>query len=328
MRIDELSKTLPVIEADEASSHDRAQHYRDARAVIEERAGAISTLRTDLEVRAAGIDERRNFISTRLAEINNRLDRHQDEREAAAQRRQKIDFRAMATQRLADQIEERVLTLDMLLAELQAARSAETARVRETADALDGLRRDRSAAERQLSELQTRTQRLQIEEAECDIRIEALVEQVRNEFDVEPEVAITAELPELDEGVNPLTRSRDLERELKIMGPINPLALEEFEALSERSQFLDSQLEDVKNSRKELNQVIREVDVQIVQVFTSAYADVSENFTKLFEMLLPGGTGQMRLTDPDNLLETGIEIEAKPGGKNLRKLSLLSGGER
>jgi chromosome segregation ATPase len=328
LRIEEIRKMQPVVEAEQTSSVGRSQHYREARAVIEERAGAIVTLRTDLEVRAAGIDERRNFITARLSEIMQRLDRHQDEREAAAQRRQLIDARATATEKLSELIEERVLNLDILLVELQAARSAETARVRETADALDGLRRDRSAAERQLSDLQSRTQRLQIEEAECDVRIESLIEQIRNEFDEGPEVAMAAQLPELDPGVDPKVRAQDLEKELKIMGPINPLALEEFESLSERSQFLETQLEDVKNSRKELQKVIREVDVQIVQVFTAAYADVSANFTKLFEMLFPGGSGQIRLTEPDNLLETGIEIEARPGGKNLRKLSLLSGGER
>lgn len=327
-RVEELQKLLPVVEASEASSHERAQRFRNARASLEERSTALATLRTDLEVRAAGIEERRGFISTRLAEINTRLERHQDEREEAARRRQKIEARANATQRLAEVVEERVLTLDVLLAELQSERAAETARVREAADALDGLRRSRSSAERQLGELQARSQRLQIEEAEAELRIEALVEQVRNEFDVEPVTAMAAELPEIEGGESPAARARELERELKIMGPINPLALEEFETLSERNTFLEAQLEDVKNSRKELQKVIREVDAEIVQVFTAAYADVSENFTKLFEMLFPGGTGQIRLTDPDNLLETGIEIEAKPSGKNLRKLSLLSGGER
>ena len=101
-----------------------------------------------------------------------------------------------------------------------------------------------------------------------------------------------------------------------------------FSALQERHTFLEAQIDDVKASRRELAKVIREIDAEIVEVFRAAYADVAENFVKLFETLFPGGQGRLRLTDPDNPLETGIEIEARPVGKNVRKLSLLSGGER
>lgn len=112
------------------------------------------------------------------------------------------------------------------------------------------------------------------------------------------------------------------------MGPINPLALEEFAALQERHEFLETQLDDIRTTRRELAKVIRAVDAEIVNVFAAAYADVSENFTGLFETLFPGGKGSLTLTDPSDLLSTGIEIEARPSGKNVRKLSLLSGGER
>jgi chromosome segregation protein len=112
------------------------------------------------------------------------------------------------------------------------------------------------------------------------------------------------------------------------MGPINPLALEEHAALLERHQFLDAQLEDVRSARRELSKVIRAIDAEIVEVFGAAYADVADNFETLFATLFPGGVGRLRLTDPDHLLETGIEVEARPSGKNVRRLSLLSGGER
>ena len=112
------------------------------------------------------------------------------------------------------------------------------------------------------------------------------------------------------------------------MGPINPLALEEFEALQERHEFLQQQLDDVKESRRELHKIIKAIDEEIVNVFAAAFADVSQNFTALFETLFPGGSGRLRLTEPDNLRDTGIEGEAKPSGKTVRKLSLLSGGER
>ncbi len=112
------------------------------------------------------------------------------------------------------------------------------------------------------------------------------------------------------------------------MGPINPLALEEHDALLERHEFLQEQLDDVKASRKELNRVIRAVDQEIVTVFSAAFDDVSRNFTQLFSTLFPGGGGKLTLTDPDDMLNTGIEMEARPSGKNVRRLSLLSGGER
>ena len=112
------------------------------------------------------------------------------------------------------------------------------------------------------------------------------------------------------------------------MGPINPLALEEHRALQERHEFLNSQLEDVRGSRRELNRVIRAVDREIVTVFEQAFADVAGHFETLFATLFPGGSGRVSLLDPDDLLDTGLEIEARPSGKNVRRLSLLSGGER
>ncbi|MEY2571160.1 MAG: chromosome segregation protein, partial [Acidimicrobiaceae bacterium] len=90
----------------------------------------------------------------------------------------------------------------------------------------------------------------------------------------------------------------------------------------------EAQLEDVKSSRRELARVIKADDAEIVNLFVGAFADVSQNFAALFETLFPGGQGQLKLTDPEDMLNTGIEVEAKPSGKNVRKLSLLSGGER
>jgi chromosome segregation protein len=106
------------------------------------------------------------------------------------------------------------------------------------------------------------------------------------------------------------------------------LALQEHDALAERHSFLQQQLDDVKESRRELLRVIRAVDREIVSVFQTAFDDVSEHFSALFATLFPGGAGRVFLTEPDDVLNTGIEIEARPSGKNVRRLSLLSGGER
>jgi len=123
-------------------------------------------------------------------------------------------------------------------------------------------------------------------------------------------------------------RAKRAERELAELGRVNPLALEEFAALEERYNFLSTQLEDVKAARKDLLGVIADVDARILQVFSDAFADVEREFRDVFSSLFPGGEGRLRLTDPDDMLATGIEVQARPPGKKVTRLSLLSGGEK
>jgi chromosome segregation protein len=123
-------------------------------------------------------------------------------------------------------------------------------------------------------------------------------------------------------------RANRAERDLALLGKVNPLALEEFAALEERHQFLATQLEDLKNTRRDLLTVVKEVDDKILEVFTAAYHDVAREFEVVFATLFPGGEGKLVLTEPDDMLTTGIEVEARPPGKKVKRLSLLSGGER
>ena len=123
-------------------------------------------------------------------------------------------------------------------------------------------------------------------------------------------------------------RLRSAERKLNQLGKVNPLALEEYAALEERHKFLTEQLEDLKNSKRDLLDIVREVDERVEKVFTEAYHDTAAQFERVFERLFPGGEGRLVLTDPDNMLTTGIEVEARPPGKKIKRLSLLSGGER
>ncbi|MFD8283610.1 AAA family ATPase [Streptomyces solisilvae] len=118
------------------------------------------------------------------------------------------------------------------------------------------------------------------------------------------------------------------ERAYQQLGKVNPLALEEFAALEERHQFLSEQLEDLKKTRADLLQVVKEVDERVEQVFTEAYRDTAREFEGVFSRLFPGGEGRLVLTDPDNMLTTGVDVEARPPGKKVKRLSLLSGGER
>ncbi|UQA92896.1 AAA family ATPase [Streptomyces halobius] len=123
-------------------------------------------------------------------------------------------------------------------------------------------------------------------------------------------------------------RLRAAERAYQQLGKVNPLALEEFAALEERHKFLSEQLEDLKKTRADLLQVIKEVDERVEQVFTEAYHDTAREFEGVFARLFPGGEGRLVLTDPDDMLATGVEVEARPPGKKVKRLSLLSGGER
>jgi chromosome segregation protein len=167
---------------------------------------------------------------------------------------------------------------------------------------------------------------------ELGLDVEALV------TDYGPHQPVAATLP-AEEGEPPVDpvpyvreeqqkRLRAAERALAMLGRVNPLALEEFSALEERHKFLSEQLEDLKRTRRDLLDIVKEVDERVQQVFTEAWEDVRDAFDGVFRRLFPGGEGSLVLTDPSDMLNTGIEVEARPAGKKVKRLSLLSGGER
>jgi len=302
--------------------------WREERGVLEERSASLRKERTDLEVRVNSLDERSEFLRGRLASLEERLGQHRVEVDSAADRRNRIEFAMNALSRLRDVIEPRVSMIETLLMEVRARRNRERDRQRTVVERLDGLRTGRSAIERELRDNSERRQQQELRSAEIELRLEAALEMLDRELGSDLESAIAAPEPSLPEGRTSKQRMAELDRELRNMGPINPLALEEFNAVTERHVFLDKQLQDVQESRRELVRVIRTVDAEIVQTFSDAYVDVARNFEQLFGTLFPSGSGNLRLTDPENPLETGIDIDAKPSGRNVRTLSLLSGGER
>ncbi len=324
-----LEVRVPVLEADAAE----AQSLFESRALVQleldERATTVAGQRRELDVRAAQLAERRQVLEHRLAEVDDRLARDPERRAEAEQHRVGLEHRGLGYQAVGSRLAELTERIDAMVTRWRTARRAEAERAAAASDQLHELRTTRAAAEQELLEVRELLQRREIDEAETRMRLEAAVEKLRTEYDdVEPAVALDAPAPEVPAGTTLAGRARDLDRELRLMGPINPLALEEHDALLERHEFLQAQLEDVKASRRELNRVIKAVDLEIVSVFGQAFADVQQNFTDLFTTLFPGGSGKVVLTDPDDLLNTGIEMEARPSGKNVRRLSLLSGGER
>ncbi|HEY2198493.1 MAG TPA: chromosome segregation protein SMC, partial [Mycobacterium sp.] len=197
----------------------------------------------------------------------------------------------------------------------------------------------------------------EVAKAQAALRIEQLEQTVLEQFGMSPDVLVaeygpqvslpptelemaeyeqarergeqvTAPAPLLFDRPTQERRAKCAERELAELGRVNPLALEEFAALEERYNFLSTQLEDVKGARKDLLDVVADVDARILQVFTEAYADVEREFQGVFAALFPGGEGRLLLTNPDDMLTTGIEVEARPPGKKVKRLSLLSGGEK
>jgi chromosome segregation protein len=327
-RIEELETALPLLEAVETESLEKGRRLAEARSDIEARAATVGSLRTDIEVRAAGLEQRQEFLTTRLGEIDTRLERDAAERAAAGAQREALDRKAAVLESLAAAVATRTTVVDGRLDGVRERRRRQSEAAQQVTRELDGLRRAKSEAEKQLENLRVQSARAEVEEAELRTRLQGAVERLRAEHDLAPDVAVSAECPPLDEGVEPASRLAQLESELEIMGPVNPLALEEYQSLQERHTFLQGQLDDIRGTRRELSKVIASIDEEIVTVFASAFADVAVNFQQLFETLFPGGQGSLALTTPEDLLNTGIEISARPSGKNVRKLSLLSGGER
>ncbi len=324
----QLDSELPALVERETDDRATADILDERRTRLTEQASAIAAMRSDLGVRAAALEERREVLNNRSDEIGLRLAEHETEVVHAAARRERLDARLAAVDRLADFVERRAEVVGTELERLRRKRDATSAAARGVGAELDGFRSQRSELDKQLDSARNQLAKLDVADAELNLRLETLVHAIRTDLNTDPESALAAEMPDLPEGATAPGRARELERDIKQMGPINPLALEEYEVLKERHEFVSGQLDDVRSGRRDLAKVIRAIDQEIVQVFAAAVADVSTNFEMLFTTLFPGGRGSLKLTDPDDLLNTGIEIEAMPSGKNIRKLSLLSGGER
>jgi chromosome segregation protein len=285
-------------------------------------------IRSERDRADAARETQRSVLATRLAAVEARLAVRPEEEAEARRRRAAVEDRRDAIAAIARRLHGRTEEVEQLAERLRARRRAQSEAARAAGQRLDGLRAERAEAEQRLLEQRERVSRLEIEQTEIRLRLEQAHERVRTDFDCEPDAALAAPAPEVPDGITLHARARELERELRLMGPINPLALSEYEALLERHEFLQNQLDDVRNTRRELARVIKAVDEEIVTVFNAAFEDVARNFSELFAMLFPGGAGRLVLTNPEDALNTGIEMEARPSGKMVRRLSLLSGGER
>jgi len=296
---------------------------------------------TAARVAGAAVGERRRLLDQRLAELRAQAAAEVE----AAERRARIRAARLggaarageaagvgkrALDRLGRSLAAVTAERDRLAAALQAARAG-------LAEAAT-RRREATAA---LDEHHTATRATDTARVEARLRAEELGKRIVEEFAIDPDEALAeylpdearrAVLPEADPRRQPSAELRRvataLDRRLTLLGRVNPLALEEFRALEERYTFLSGQLQDLKESRRDLLKVVRAVDERVREVFGQAFEDVAREFQRTFGVLFPGGDGRLLLTDPEDLLASGVEVEARPPGKRVRRLSLLSGGER
>ncbi|MER7357026.1 AAA family ATPase, partial [Nonomuraea dietziae] len=292
-------------------------------------------METRLQVRTA--EERVKGIAGRAEGLVRAAQRERQERLTAAAQRERRRRQAVVAEAVA-------LGARQVLKALGAS-VERAARERDEADlarvAIDAELKQVRVRVRELSQeldkLVNRVHGSEVARTEQRLRLEQLEQRALEEFGVEAEALVGEYGPAAPVPGDPPVpyvraeqekRMRAAERQMNQLGKVNPLALEEFAALEERHAFLTSQLEDLKKTRRELMTVVQEVDNRVEQMFSSAYADVAREFEQIFSRVFPGGDGRLVLTDPDNMLTTGIEVEARPPGKKVKRLSLLSGGER
>ena len=211
-RVHELELTLPLLEAEEADTAEQAKAMAAAKAHLEERAAAVGSLRADLEVRSAGLADRRQFLRTRLTEVEARLDGSMEARREAEVRRVELDAKQGAVDQLAALVTDRLATVERELGQLRERRRLQSEAQRAAATRLDELRHQRADAERRLEETREKARRAELDEAEVRLRLETAVETLRRDLEVEPDVAMAAEPPEMAEGITPTARARELER--------------------------------------------------------------------------------------------------------------------
>ncbi|MBP2703266.1 AAA family ATPase [Microbispora sp. RL4-1S] len=288
-----------------------------------------------LTVRTA--EERVRGIAGRADGLLRAARREREDRALAAALRERRRRQAEVAAATAQGARVASLALERSLA-LAAEERDEAERARGEIDAeLKRVRLRVRELSQELDALVNRVHGSEMARTERRLRLEQLEQRALEEYGVElepliseygPDAAVPGDPPVPYMREEQEKRARTAERQMTQLGKVNPLALEEFAALEERHAFLTSQLEDLKKTRRDLLLVVKEVDDRVEQVFSAAYEDVAREFGQIFQRVFPGGEGRLLLTDPEDMLTTGVEVEARPPGKKVKRLSLLSGGER
>ncbi|MFF4232588.1 chromosome segregation protein SMC [Streptomyces sp. NPDC001820] len=347
---EELAERLLV--AEEAPIEEEPDtHVRDRLA-----ADGANARQTEMEARlqVRTHEERVKGLAGRADALDRGARAEREARARAEQRRARLRHEAEVASAVASGARQLLAHVEVSLVRAEAERVAAEAAKAERERELSAARNQGRDLKSELDKLTDSVHRGEVLGAEKRLRIEQLETKALEELGVEPAGLIAEygpdqlvppslpaegeELPDDPEHPRNLPRPfvrgeqekrlKSAERAYQQLGKVNPLALEEFSALEERHKFLSEQLEDLKKTRADLLQVIKEVDERVEQVFTDAYRDTARQFEGVFSRLFPGGEGRLILTDPDNMLTSGVDVEARPPGKKVKRLSLLSGGER
>ncbi|HLS25452.1 MAG TPA: chromosome segregation protein SMC [Beutenbergiaceae bacterium] len=319
---------------------------RDATA---QEATAARGAETEARLLLRTIEERVRAIASRAESLERAAAAERHAREVAAERaRRRAEQAAIATE-VHQGAQAGLVHLDHSLNLAQQRREQAEAERAEREEALRAVRTELDELSARHAELTDVVHRDEVARAQHKLRIEQLEQRAIEELGLDPEVLVAEygpdqlippvpqagaaddeELPEPRPYVRAEQEKRykAAQRALALLGKVNPLALEEHAALEERHQFLTEQLTDLKKSKADLLQIIAEIDDRVEEVFTAAYHDTAAQFEEVFSRLFPGGQGRLVLTDPDDMLTTGVDVHAQPPGKKINRLSLLSGGER
>lgn len=325
-----------------------AEPDRTKAEALREAVSAARTAQMESRLAVRTSEERVTSIAARAQSLKDAANAEREASERAVARRGARARGAIISQGIAEAAYEVLIHIERSIAKSSAERQRlENSRNERDSETLTVRTRGRELTA-ELEQLTTSVHRDEIARAEQRMRIEALETKAVEELGIDIPTLIGEYGPdkdvptfiETDEGEIVATelipyrrdqqekRLASAERSLNLLGKINPLALEEYNALEERLKFLAEQLEDLKRTKKDLLDIIKEVDDKVQEVFMEAYTEVAAHFKDIFGRLFPGGEGKLFLSNPDDLLNTGVDVEARPPGKRVKRLSLLSGGEK
>jgi chromosome segregation protein len=311
----------------------------------------VSLARTsEVEARLAvrTSEERVDSIAARAKALEDSANAEREASERAVSRRGARARGALVSAAIAEAAYEALIHIERSIAKAATERSRlEASRSDREGETLTVRARGRELAT-ELEQLTSSVHKDEIARAEQRMRIEQLESKAVEELGVDTTTLVNEYGPQNDVPTFIETETGEIvatelipyrrdqqekrlaatERSLTLLGKINPLALEEYNALEERLKFLAEQLEDLKRTKKDLLDIIKEVDDRVQQIFMEAYEETAKHFEDIFARLFPGGDGRLILTNPDDLLNTGVDVEARPPGKRIKRLSLLSGGEK
>ena len=319
-----------------------------AREELRNKVAALRTSQVDSRLELRTLEERVTAIGARAKVLEIAAQTERDNAVKAIARMEQRAIAAKAAQEIADCAYEALIQIEVTIAKALAERERlEAARSDREGETLSIRGRVRELTT-ELDQLTSSVHQDEIARAEQRMRIEQLETRAVEEMGIDVATLVAEYGPENDvpthiedeEGnfipgdLIPYRRDQQekrlaqAERGLTMLGKINPLALEEYNAHEERLRYLAEQLEDLKKTKKDLLDIIKEVDDKVVEIFAQAYRDTEREFKAIFARLFPGGEGRLILTDPSNMMLTGVDVEARPPGKRVKRLSLLSGGER